>query len=1162
MAEKRAFEFYAFISYKREDEYWAGWLQRQLETYRIPAVIRRQRQDVPEKIYPVFRDKTDLTGGKVLNQLHKELEDSRFLIVICSPNSAKSSWVNEEIRHFIELGREDYIIPFVVDGEPNAADPERECFPEALRADVRSELLGISVTELGKRKAFLRVEATLLSLKFDQLVMRDRRRQLKKRILTAAAAIILTVAAAAGLWYEMPHSAYYRDYVYKNEVPVGIGRLSDQGRKGLYASYEIVTKKGKVVGLECQNSVGKPMISTYTANENAPVSADFFYEGDQLSRVEYRDENGRKVLVKDYTSNLKAVDFLQSDDSSQAMTLASNQTDLDGVYYGAGMMRYLDSTKSQITRHLNTYDENGYLIQELYMRDNLNTPARDVNGIYGKRYERDSEGKIVKIVYLDENGQPKSSRHGVSGVKYTYDDVGHQVTASYFDVEEKPIPGENGYVTTRLVYDAIGNAVEWDYLDEKGVLFNSKNGWAFSKTTYDADGFAVSQRYFDKNGEPVFEKSTGTHGTDVLYDENGNQIEICYYDAEMQPMSNIWGYAKIRYKYDSKDRIVEFYAFDQDGAPAYENSSGASGARYEYDEDGNLYSVIYLDENGQPIMTKFGYTIERTKRDTAGNIMEQAYFDERGEPVRCKENYAAVRYAYDRNGNLLETLYLDENGDPCMCIYGNASVTYEHDEGGNRIMEAYFDEQGRPVIGKLGFHMIRMEYDDGGNCIEKAYFDIQESPMRISSGYAAIRNTYDSYGNVTEESYHDVDGELTSTSVGMPGAERLEYSYNDRGNCVRVTKSSRSGMFPESSAYTTLVHEYDKWDNLTAESYLDADGNTWSDEYGVALYTYVYDEQNRQVLMQMFDDSGHPAAVSGYTARRDEYDGKNRIAANIYYGEKGGPVPENILYKVRFTYDDRGNCTEKFYEDKNGSPTDIITGYYKLKWVYDKVGNQLGETYYDTNGDLYQISDGYAELAAEYDPMGNIVELRYYDKNGEPTMTELGFFRSVREYGPQGWVLSVTFYDDKGEPVEEGACRIEYLYDACGREKQQILYDSNGNEIYRDYYMVRISELITGQQGEEAGLTEGDFLIQYNDWNLYDFDDILEAGDALNREIRSSLDEEKLLVIGRIAEGGSMNFMEVRLDSGMIGIHFQEQQCNQEEYESFHGLFSHYLESK
>lgn len=50
MQERKRFSYYAFISYKREDEKWAGWLQKQLETYRIPSIIRKQNLNVPKNL--------------------------------------------------------------------------------------------------------------------------------------------------------------------------------------------------------------------------------------------------------------------------------------------------------------------------------------------------------------------------------------------------------------------------------------------------------------------------------------------------------------------------------------------------------------------------------------------------------------------------------------------------------------------------------------------------------------------------------------------------------------------------------------------------------------------------------------------------------------------------------------------------------------------------------------------------------------------------------------------------------------------------------------------------------------------------------------------------------------------------------------------------------
>ena len=38
MDNKRIYDNYAFISYKREDEKWAEWLQRKLEGYKLPTM--------------------------------------------------------------------------------------------------------------------------------------------------------------------------------------------------------------------------------------------------------------------------------------------------------------------------------------------------------------------------------------------------------------------------------------------------------------------------------------------------------------------------------------------------------------------------------------------------------------------------------------------------------------------------------------------------------------------------------------------------------------------------------------------------------------------------------------------------------------------------------------------------------------------------------------------------------------------------------------------------------------------------------------------------------------------------------------------------------------------------------------------------------------------
>ena len=131
----------AFISYSHEDNKWADWLHRSLESYRPPKRLVGEVTDhgpVPKRMAPVFRDRAELSTATDLGVvLNEALQQSACQLVICSPAAARSRWVNEEILAYKRLGREDRIFCLIVAGEPNAAErPElglEECFPEALR---------------------------------------------------------------------------------------------------------------------------------------------------------------------------------------------------------------------------------------------------------------------------------------------------------------------------------------------------------------------------------------------------------------------------------------------------------------------------------------------------------------------------------------------------------------------------------------------------------------------------------------------------------------------------------------------------------------------------------------------------------------------------------------------------------------------------------------------------------------------------------------------------------------------------------------------------------------------------------------------------------------------------------------------------------------------
>ena len=169
--------------------------------------------------------------------IHQALIQSRYLIVICSPRAARSVYINKEILEFKRLGRSNRILALVIDGEPNASnpdkrfDPARECFPDGLRhpvveageldltktvepiaADARAET-GAEVslrdkTQVGLlEREKLRLIAGLLGIGFDELIPREKERLLAERRararrlrkLVVSFAALTLVAGAAGI---------------------------------------------------------------------------------------------------------------------------------------------------------------------------------------------------------------------------------------------------------------------------------------------------------------------------------------------------------------------------------------------------------------------------------------------------------------------------------------------------------------------------------------------------------------------------------------------------------------------------------------------------------------------------------------------------------------------------------------------------------------------------------------------------------------------------------------------------------------------------------------------------------------------------------------------------------------------------------------------------
>ena len=202
----KEYKYFAFISYNSKDTAWGKRLQRKLEHYRMPATLCSERGWERTPMNPVFFAPTDIQPGGLSEELQERLKASRNLIVICSPNSAKSEWVGREIEFFHQLGRTKNIHFFIVDGQPHSGNPQTECFNPVVDKLGLPEILGANIHEknfklpwLNRERAYVQLISKLLEVEFDSIWQRHRRQLIRKTIAWVVG-VLAVLAALVGVW--------------------------------------------------------------------------------------------------------------------------------------------------------------------------------------------------------------------------------------------------------------------------------------------------------------------------------------------------------------------------------------------------------------------------------------------------------------------------------------------------------------------------------------------------------------------------------------------------------------------------------------------------------------------------------------------------------------------------------------------------------------------------------------------------------------------------------------------------------------------------------------------------------------------------------------------------------------------------------------------------
>lgn len=223
------FAYRAFLSYRAADAHQAAWLHRKLEEYMVPRALAGTRGEygiVPRRLGRIFRDRDEARAAERIERvIATELARSQQLIVLCTPSAvAPGSWVPREIELFRKHRPGGPIHAVIGSGIPPACFPAAlltagpDCRTEApLAADLRPVKEGGAD---GERQGLVRLIASLLGVRFDDLWRREERRRRVRRV-TRALEITGIAAAAVGV---IALGNFYRTHA---RVTIGLGPVVD-----------------------------------------------------------------------------------------------------------------------------------------------------------------------------------------------------------------------------------------------------------------------------------------------------------------------------------------------------------------------------------------------------------------------------------------------------------------------------------------------------------------------------------------------------------------------------------------------------------------------------------------------------------------------------------------------------------------------------------------------------------------------------------------------------------------------------------------------------------------------------------------------------------------------------------------------------------------------
>ena len=776
--DKKEYKYDAFISYRHcdLDKFVAENLHKTLETYELPKNIKEKLGITGRTIKRVFRDQDELPlSSNLEDPILDALNNSKYLIVICSPRLKESLWCKKEIETFKKIRGRKNIFCVLIEGEPSDSFPEEVLYDEETVTDksgkkkkvkklvepLAADVRGVNKKEVLKKikEEKLRLISPMYNLDYDDLKQRHKLRKMKKMIFISTIVSICAILFALYSTF-MFLKIFNQQRTLKKHQAISLSSDAkdylekDSKYNAVKSSYSALTKFNGVkmpYTSEAEYNlseslgvydVGLSYKSTYELKTKGVV--DYVKVSDDLNYALSFDESEELVLWD--LINFKK---LNSFDNLNAFTF----DDEHFIFLASDKFAYISKDGNVIVRDIKTGKELKNIKKIKYSYQSI---ATDMDGKYlvindspnlylydTTSFKMISEHKFEKENIADEMYFSSDGSKLFVGTSIANYDILKATKTTMHNLNTNDLKENNSFVLNS------------SYLS--GTIENGDNIIFISHQSVGTDYASVITSYNYKNGEVNYEKVFDGAWFEKMVKSNAKGVNsFAVSHGNVVDVYNLSNGSFIQSFSLSSDVIGIYSSYDKDIYLAFTTNGTVSFLSLEYKEvinytglyqlNLNKYTIVLATENGYLLVPKNDNRIiyyEKTRnKDLKKEDIKLDYVEDDSVNVNDLDK---VKKDYNiKNKNLVKSISYDSKKTLMFVSYTNNKLVIYSVKDKNILGEVsgvsqiyhYFgkDKKGRIYVGNLNeSYILNKDYEKVGHIKSLVKLDEKKDRVIISN---------------------------------------------------------------------------------------------------------------------------------------------------------------------------------------------------------------------------------------------------------------------------------------------------------------------------------------------------------------------------------------------------------------------------------------------